>query len=74
MKYLVTGAAGFIGMHVSAALLDKAGVRHFGNSELAAGKLTLRPNLNPANSEIPKSLTPDRAGWPSLLQDGCVAQ
>ena len=25
MKYLVTGAAGFIGMHVSSALLDRGG-------------------------------------------------
>jgi hypothetical protein len=50
---------------------DKAGVRHFGNSDLAGVKLSEQTSLLPAKSEFPKCLTPDRSyvsnraiGWP----------
>jgi hypothetical protein len=42
-------------------MIDKAGVRHFGNSELAGRSRQLFVNLKPANSEFPKCLTPDRS-------------
>ena len=62
MKYLVTGAAGFIGMHVSAALLDR-GDQVVGYDNLNSyytvqlkrdrlGRLVLRPGFRFVEGEL----------------------